>query len=211
MTIPESAFIYISIFIVGIYIAMIIIGYNKGFLYEIVNLAYTAIALAVSWFVSPVFAKLFPLIDLDKVSSETKLINNLFNLNELINTIAYFVIIFLLLKILYIFISLLVKSLNKIPVIGGFNKILGGVFGIINATIITLFISILLSLPLFKNGNQVKENTILKYINNTSEEVLTYIAEKVGESNLENNSEEFDIDQYREEFKKWLVSLSENE
>lgn len=211
MTIPESAFIYISIFIVGIYIAMIIIGYNKGFLYEIVNLAYTAIALAVSWFVSPVFAKLFPLIDLDKVSSETKLINNLFNLNELINTIAYFVIIFLLLKILYIFISLLVKSLNKIPVIGGFNKILGGVFGIFNATIITLFISILLSLPLFKNGNQVKENTILKYINNTSEEVLTYIAEKVGESNLDNNSEDFDIDQYREEFKKWLVSLSENE
>ena len=190
---------------------MIIIGYNKGFLYEIVNLAYTAIALAVSWFVSPVFAKLFPLIDLDKVSSETKLINNLFNLNELINTIAYFVIIFLLLKILYIFISLLVKSLNKIPVIGGFNKILGGVFGIFNATIITLFISILLSLPLFKNGNQVKENTILKYINNTSEEVLTYIAEKVGESNLDNNSEDFDIDQYREEFKKWLVSLSENE
>ena len=211
MTIPESAFIYISIFIVGIYIAMIIIGYNKGFLYEIVNLAYTAIALAVSWFVSPVFAKLFPLIDLDKVSSETKLINNLFNLNELINTIAYFVIIFLLLKILYIFVSLLVKSLNKIPVIGGFNKILGGVFGIFNATIITLFISILLSLPLFKNGNQVKENTILKYINNTSEEVLTYIAEKVGESNLDNNSEDFDIDQYREEFKKWLVSLSENE
>ena len=103
------------------------------------------------------------------------------------------------------------KSLNKIPVIGGFNKILGGVFGIINATIITLFISILLSLPLFKNGNQVKENTILKYINNTSEEVLTYIAEKVGESNLDNNSEEFDIDEYREEFKKWLVSLSENE
>ena len=103
------------------------------------------------------------------------------------------------------------KSLNKIPVIGGFNKILGGFFGIINATIITLFISILLSLPLFKNGNQVKENTILKYINNTSEEVLTYIAEKVGESNLDNNSEEFDIDEYREEFKKWLVSLSENE
>ena len=207
MTIPESGFIYISIFIVAIYIAMIIIGYHKGFLYEIINLVYTGLALLVSWFVSPVFAKMFPLVDLDKVSTETKLLNTLLNLNELINTITYFVIIFLLLKVCYIFISLLVKSLNKIPVVGKFNKILGGIFGIVNATIITLFISVLLSLPLFKNGAQIKEKTILKYVNNLSENVLTYLVEKAGESHIDKDNEEFDVEEYREEFKKWLETL----
>ena len=182
---------------------MMIIGYNKGFLYEIISFAYTGAALAFSWFASPVFAKRFPLINLDKISAEAKVINGFLNLNSLINTIAYFVIIFLILKVLYIFISLILKSLNKIPVIGKVNKILGSLCGIINATIITIFISLLFTLPIFANGKEIKEKTVLKYVNSFTNEIMTLIAKTISENNID-GIQGIDVDQYRIEFENWL-------
>lgn len=206
MVIPESYFIFISLFIVGLYIALMIIGYNKGFLYELVNLAYTALSLALAYFASPVLASMFPLFDIKNAAKDMSILVDLFNLNDILNIVAYFLIIFLLLKIIYIFISILVKSLNKIPVLGKLNKMLGSLFGIVNATIITLVISMLLSLPLFKNGNEIKEKTILKYINNLSQDVLSVVTQKVIENNLSDGIN-FDIDSYRQEFKEWLISI----
>ena len=114
MVIPENCYIYISILVAAIYLAFIIIGYHKGFLYELVNMVYTVLALAAAWFASPVFAKVFPLIDLNKMGTEAMMLNKLIDLNNTVNIAAYFLIIFLILKVLYIFISLILKSINKI-------------------------------------------------------------------------------------------------
>lgn len=206
MVIPESFFIFISIFIIALYIALMIIGYNKGLLYELVSLAYTGLSLGLAYFAAPVLASLFPLIDMKNIAKDMAILVDLLNLNEILNIVAYFLIIFLLLKIVYIFISILVKSLNKIPVIGKVNKSFGALFGIINATIITLVITMLLSLPLFKNGNEVKEKTILKYVNSLSQDVLTFITSRISEKTIAEGIN-LDIEAYRIEFKKWLQSL----
>ena len=190
---------------------MMIVGYNKGFLYGLISFAYTGLSILLSWFASPVFAKLFPLIDLDKLSAESMMLNKLLNLNGLINNITYFIIIFLVLKIMYIFLSLLLKSLNNLPVIGKFNKLLGTLFGIFNATIITLFISMLFSLPLFANGNDIKNKTILKYINGFTSDVITIIANNISENKINDTSEVFDVEEYRKELENWLNSLKDNE
>lgn len=206
MVIPETWFPFISGFIIALYIALIIVGYNKGLLYELVSFAYTALSMALAYFAAPVFAGLFPLFDVKQAAKDASIIVDIFNLNEVLNTVAYFLIIFLLLKVVYVFISLIVKSLNKIPVIGKVNKILGGVFGIVNATIITVVITMLLTLPLFKNGNEIKEKTVLKYINSISQDALALATQKIGESKYKDGFN-FDIDSYREEFKKWLETL----
>ena len=206
MTIPENYYIFISLFIIALYIALMIIGYNKGFLYELVNLVYTLFSLAFAYFASPVLANMFPLFDVKNAAKDAAILVDIFNLNEILNIVAYFLIIFLLMKLLYVFISILVKSLNKIPVIGKVNKVLGALFGVINATIITLVITMLFSLPLFKNGKDIKEKTILKYINSFSQDVLTIVTQKVAQSNL-SDGVKFDIDSYREEFKEWLISI----
>lgn len=187
---------------------MMIIGYSKGFLYELVNLLYTVASLALSYFASPVFANLFPIVDVGKIDEKYKALDTLLNLNKTINTVAYFLIIFLLLKLLYIFISLLLKSMNKIPVIGKFNQFLGAIFGFVNATLIVLAISMLLSLPVIKNGQQVKDNTILRYINHYSDEALAFVIEKLSTTSLKEDINDFDIDAYREEFKEWIISLN---
>ena len=208
MFIPEQYFIYISIFIVMIYLAMMFIGYKHGLLYELVNLLYTAASFGIAYFAAPVFAAVFSFIDISKSGSEYSTLNQLFNLNKIINTVAYFIIIFLILKVLYIFISLFVKSLNKIPVIGKFNQLLGMIFGILNATLIALCLSMLLSLPIISNGKQIREKTILRYINRYSDQALNYLVQKVGEQEIKDKIEGFDIDEYREDFKQWLISLN---
>ena len=208
MQIPEQYFLYISIFIGLIYVAMMFIGYKHGFLYELVNLLYTAASLALAYFASPVLASLFPIIDLSKTPGQYYALNELFNLNKIINTVAYFIIVFLLLKVLYIFISLFVKSLNKIPVIGKFNQFLGLVFGVLNATLIVLALSMLLSLPLIKNGKEIRDKTILRYITKYSDQALTFLVAKAGEQNLKDTITGFDIDSYREDFKNWIISIT---
>ena len=207
MVIPENCYIYISILVAAIYLAFIIIGYHKGFLYELVNMVYTVLALAAAWFASPVFAKVFPLIDLNKMGTEAMMLNKLIDLNNTVNIAAYFLIIFLILKVLYIFISLILKSINKIPILGGFNQTLGCITGVFNATIVSLAITMLLGLPLFKNGKDAIDHSVLKYISGFSRSALTFVSEKITSSKLPDRPDGFDIDSYREEFRKWLESF----
>ena len=127
MAIPENCFIFISGFIVVIYVAMIYIGYKRGLLYELLSFLYTAASVVIAWFMSPVLASLYPFFDISVIDEKYQMLNKIYDFNGLLNTIAYFVIIFLLLKLLYIVISLLVRSLNKIPVIGSLNQLLGGI------------------------------------------------------------------------------------
>lgn len=211
MTIPESAYIYINIFVIALYVILMIFAYNKGFLYEIINMLYTLFSLALAWFVSPVLAKLFPIIQIDKIDEQYQMLNSLLNLDKIINTVAYFIIVFLLMKIIYLFISLLTKALNKIPVLGKVNKFLGLIIGFFNATIIVLALSMLLSLPLFKNGKEVKDKTIFKYIEQYTADAISFVTEKITLNDNAVDSEAFDVEEYRQEFSDWLESLSEHE
>ncbi len=208
MTIPENYYLYVSIFIAAIYAAMIFIGYKRGFLYEAVSLLYTAASLLAAWFVSPVLSSLWPLFDLSEINEKYKLLDGIFNLNKILNTAAYFLIVFLILKLLYVFVSMLMKSLNKLPVIGKFNQVLGALCGVLNATLIAVALSMLLSLPVVKNGADVREKTILKYIDSISGKALNIVVEKLSDTSLKKDAEGIDIDSYREEFRKWLISVS---
>lgn len=201
MSIPEDYFIYISVFIILLYAVMMFFAYKRGFLYGVISIVYTLLALLLSYFASPVFASLFPLVKAEQLGSQFSLIGNIIDLDKLINTVAYFIIIFLILKVLYLFIELLLKSFNKIPVIGSFNQFLGLFIGFINATLITLALSMLLTLPVIRNGKEIREKTILRYINGISEEAVSLLFRNIGEKKFDLH---FDVDSYREQFKEWL-------
>ena len=209
MVISESAFIFISIFIVAIYALLIYSGYKHGFLYEIMDLLYTLFALLVAWFASPVLADLFSFIDISKISEEYRLLNQIFDLNKMINTLVYFIIIFLVMKVLYLFISNLSKGFNKLPMVGGINKIFGGLMGVLNATILVLMLSMLLATPLIKNGNEIREKTVLKYITGATDQVLNIVIDNLAETNFAGVQEDIDVDELREEFRKWLIDVGD--
>ncbi len=207
MVIPQDYYIFISVFIGIVYLVMMIIGYRHGFLYELVSLLYTALAVLFAWFASPVLADLFPLFDITKLNQEYKLLNQVFDLNRMLNTAIFFLILFLILKLFYLIISIFLKTFNRIPVLGKFNQIFGAVLGILNATLVVLALSMLLSTPLVKNGDEVREKTILKHIRSYSDQALTYIVDRISDSNIKEKKDEFDIQDYREEFREWLIKV----
>lgn len=211
MNISSDYFIFINILIAIIYIVFIFIGYSKGFLYELISLFYSLISGLVSWFLSPVLANVYPIIQIDNLNSETELLSKFIDLSTILNTLIYFILIFLILKLLYILIALILKGMNSVPVIGKFNQILGIFAGIFNATLITLCLSMLLTLPIFKNGDEIKNGTIFKYVSEYSDKVLTYIVDNVYLDNVKRQFDDFDIDNARKEFKYWIESKKNNE
>lgn len=204
MSIPNNYFIYINIFIALIYLIFIIIGYKKGFLFEFISLIYTAGSAILAWFLAPIFASMFPIIMLSDKNTEAELLSKLVNIDAISNTIIYFVIVFLILKLLYLFIAFILKGMNKLPVIGKFNKILGGIFGIVNATIVTIMLSMLLNLPIIQNETEIRNNTLFKYVEEYSDLALNYIVENVDLDYIKNKIDNFDVDNARNDFKLWI-------
>ena len=195
MLIKQEYFIYVDILIACIFILMIYNGYKKGFLVGVLNLVYTLLSIVASWFLCPILASMFPIVQ----SNNAGLINNLVNVNEIINSVIYFVVIFLVLKLLHLFLILIFKSFNNIPIIGSINKLLGSAIGLINAFIIVLALSLLFTLPIFKNGKEIINGTLLKHTSFITSQVTDFIFTKI-------STEKFniDIDMYRDEFKEWL-------
>lgn len=209
MSIPQDYFLYISIGIGIIFLTLIIFGYIKGFLYELVSIIYTGLSIAISWFVSPTLASLYPIFSVEKLYPEYKIITNFMNLDAILNTLAYFLIVFLVLKVFYWVLSLLLKGMNKIPVLGKVNKLLGALVGVINGLLVCLALNMLLTLPIFKNGNEVRNGTILRYTNSLNKITLNYIAENIDLDNIKNQFESFDVDNARNDFKTWLENNNE--
>lgn len=207
MIIPDSFILYINIAIVCIYVLFIVLGYIKGFLYELIGLLYTIASVIISWIVAPIFASLYPIINISDLSKEISIISKFFDINSLINTAIYFIICFLVLKLVHVLITLILKLFNKIPVLGTTNKILGGLFGIVNATLVTIALSLLLSLPIFSNGNYIKEKTYFKLVSNLTSEAINLIVDNIDLSKFTNTSLSIDLNSTRDLIKTWFESF----
>ena len=194
MVISSAYFTYLNLALIILYLAFIVIGYKNGLILQIVDLVYNILALFICYFLAPILASHFPIVKLDEVYMALKL-------NVLMDTLIYMIIVFILLKLLYLIIKPLFGFVSKIPLIGFVNDIGGALMGIVNATIVVLLFCMLLNTPLFKNGNEVKEKTYLKTINGLSYKALEY---SMDHFKFENEFKDFDIDKTRMAFDKWL-------
>ena len=193
-----TPYMWINLAVLIIYIIFIISGLKNGFLYQLVAIVYNIFAIFISWFISPILASKLPIIKMDMV-------NEVIDISPILNTITYFVIIYIILRLIYLLIKPLLKSISKIPILGSFNKIGGVIIGIIDATIIILILSMLLNLNIINNSNEIKENTVFKYCDTVSDELIKFAADKIDFSKFENEINNFDIDDLRDQFTKWLI------
>ena len=194
MVISSAYFTYLNLALIILYLAFIVIGYKNGLILQIVDLVYNILALFIGYFLAPILASHFPIVKLDEVYMALKL-------NILMDTIIYMIIVFILLKLLYLIIKPLFGFVSKIPLISFVNDIGGALMGIVNATIVVLLFCMLLNTPLFKNGNEVKEKTYLKTINGLSYKALEY---SMDHFDFQKEFKDFDIDKTRMAFDKWL-------
>ncbi len=197
MVISSSYFIYVNLVLLILYLTSLIVGYKNGLILQIVDLIFNIVALFVAYFISPILASHFPLVKLDEVYMAL-------NLNTLIDMLIYIVIVFLILKIIYILIKPLFASVSKIPLVGFVNRIGGALVGVINATIIVLLFCMLLNTPIFKNGQDIKNGTYLKVVNNLSYKALEFSMDHINIDLISKEIKDFNIDESRTAFEKWL-------
>ena len=199
MNIPNNMFMFIDVVVLLIYVVTLFFAYKRGFLFEVINLLFTLFTMFIAWFLAPIFANLFPIIKLDKPYS-------LLHIEPMLNTLVFFLIIVIIIKLISMFILPLFKKFSNIPLLGGLNRLLGLIIGFINATIIVLVLSMLLSTPLVNNRNEVKENTVFKYVEVYSNEAFKILADNFDFKHISNQIKDFDVDKAREDFKEWLLN-----
>ena len=211
MQIPNTFILFINIFIILIYAAMIYSGYKKGFLYELISVLYNLIALVISWLLCPVLAAEFPIVSMEKLSGELAILSHFVDIGPLVNSLIYFVLIFIVLRVLYLIVGLIAKSLNKLPVVGTLNAICGAAVGLVNATIIVTVLSLLLALPVFTNGKEIRSKTLFTYIETYSDKALDFVTDNMDLSGFKQKYEDFDVEAFRANIKEWIDDQREKQ
>lgn len=204
MNIPQTWFMAVNILIAAILLFCIIKGFVDGFLYGVINLVFLLLSVIAAWFVSPILSSRISIVNikLDEIP-----FLDLSSINALGNTIVWFLIVLITLNLAFILIKPLLKKISKLPVIGLFNRLLGGVMGCIYGYFIILGLSLLLMTPVFNNGAEVKQGTILKYTDTISQEATKFIVQNIDISNVKIDMDETSIENARDAFASWLVSI----
>lgn len=161
----------IDLIIIILLIAGVLTGVGRGVLYQLVNLVGLIVALIVALISYKALAEKFVMyVPYPTVSDETALKFGMdgVDLMQTFYNILAFVIIFFSVKLLFKLIASLFNFVQYVPVLGGFNRLLGGLLGFIQVYAMLFFILYILALlPVESIQNfidsSILTNLILKY------------------------------------------------
>lgn len=202
MEIPSSYFFIVDIVIVAIFLICFVVSYKNGIIYEILSLFFIAISLFLGYFLSPIFAKRSFLV---KPTIDDSLMLNTDAIYFGINTIVWFAIISIFFILLFILIKPIFKSLTKIPVVGWINKIFGLIFGFVKGIVICSILSCLLSTSIFTNSSDIKNGTIIKYVDIFTNQIVRTVVKNIDFKQIDENISDIDMDKTREIFEDFLI------
>lgn len=141
-------------------------GYRKGVLYALVSLVGSLFSFFVAFVASTVFYVKVPFLKADATDMITQQIQQL--IYPLINRIAWFVILFLALRIVVAIMNKVFQSMHQIPIYHFFSAITGALVGFVESVIWIFLICIVLQSPIFSNGNDIVEKSYLSTIKNVT-------------------------------------------
>lgn len=176
---------YFSLIVTLIALVMIILCVLKGFKDGLVLSIFDLLALLLSLYVAYVCAGTLA-VDLaiipDSVTSGMTIVSNeIFNdmitmvINYFINWIIWFLIISIGLRIILFFIRKLFKGIDKIPVVKTINEYAGALFGLIKSMIMILIMGCVLTLPIFTNGVQIRQASLIEPLVQLSRSTFTFV------------------------------------
>lgn len=201
MTFPIQMIPYMNILILVIIAFFTIRAFYKGFLILFLETVSLIVALIVAGLLAKPLALALPLYFLDEVLLNLPIIGELFSVQ--INTFIWFIILFISISIVLWLLRPIFHVVGKIPVLKGINRILGLGFGLIQSIVLLWILSLILLTPMFKNGQDVIQNSALKYYDQVTNIIVVNsdIKELSLIKVLTNGSLD---DQDRETILKWL-------
>ena len=179
MYIPLELVQLVNIFLILVLALFILSGYKRGFLLQLLDLLGLIISLFLAWVFAPAFGRMFVLLPRDFSPFQGTVLANLFY--EQTNSIAWFVVLFLVFFTLIFFIKLIAKAIGAIPVFKQINGILGVAFAFVRLLIFSFIIVFVLSTPLFRNGSEIIERSWLSPIRNYGFQAISIIERPLSE------------------------------
>jgi colicin V production protein len=168
-TLQENWAIYFSAFVVIFFILKAAQGYNTGILRRLIGLVGSIISYWIAWILCGVFAKYINIISVKSLGLSGTPFEAI--AKTYVNQIAWFILLFLVLRILFFVVDRIAKGVHKVPGLHAVSALLGAVFGVLEAFVWMVVITVLLHTPLFKNGSYIVENSLIKQVNQVTEMV----------------------------------------
>ena len=166
-TLQENWAIYFSAFVVIFFILKAAQGYNTGILRRLIGLVGSVISYWIAWILCGVFAKYINIVSVKSLGISGTPFEAI--AKTYVNQIAWFILLFLLLRILFFVVDRIAKGVHKVPGLHAVSALLGAAFGILEAFVWMVVITVLLHTPLFKNGSYIVENSLIKQVNQVTE------------------------------------------
>ena len=169
LTSQENWAIYFSAFVVIFFILKAAQGYNTGILRRLIGLVGSIISYWIAWILCGVFAKYINIISVKSLGLSGTPFEAV--AKTYVNQIAWFILLFLVLRILFFMVDRIAKGVHKVPGLHAVSALLGAAFGVLEAFVWMVVITVLLHTPLFKNGSYIVENSLIKQVNQVTEMV----------------------------------------
>jgi colicin V production protein len=168
-TLQENWAIYFSAFVVIFFILKAAQGYNTGILRRLIGLVGSIISYWIAWILCGVFAKYINIVSVKSLGLSGTPFEAI--AKTYVNQIAWFILLFLVLRILFFVVDRIAKGVHKVPGLHAVSALLGAAFGVLEAFVWIVVITVLLHTPLFKNGSYIVENSLIKQVNQVTEMV----------------------------------------
>lgn len=204
-TLQENWAIYFSAFVVIFFVLKAAQGYNTGILRRLIGLVGSIISYWIAWILCGVFAKYINIISVKSLGLAGTPFEAI--AKTYVNQIAWFILLFLVLRILFFVVDRIAKGVHKVPGLHAVSALLGAAFGVLEAFVWMVVITVLLHTPLFKNGSYIVENSLIKQVNQVTEMVakdyLGPLFSSEGFSKMEEDTKSL-TDLQRNAVEKWL-------
>ena len=168
-TLQENWAIYFSAFVVIFFVLKAAQGYNTGILRRLIGLVGSIISYWIAWILCGVFAKYINIVSAKSLGLSGTPFEAI--AKTYVNQIAWFILLFLVLRILFFMVDRIAKGVHKVPGLHAVSALLGAAFGVLEAFVWMVVITVLLHTPLFKNGSYIVENSLIKQVNQVTEMV----------------------------------------
>ncbi|NCB33468.1 MAG: CvpA family protein [Erysipelotrichia bacterium] len=173
ITIPTGSENIFNVCLIIFYIVFVIGSYRKGFFRAIVALLGGLLSLFLAYRYCSLAAQYFHIWPSGWTPFQDTLISS--TVYDYINETAWFIIIFLVLKLIFYILEKLMAGIQSVPVLRQISGILGAVLGFCSATIWIMVICVLLATPLFSGGNEIVKNSYLGLVENRTNAALAQI------------------------------------
>ena len=204
-TLQENWAIYFSAFVVLFFVLKAAQGYNTGILRRLIGLVGSIISYWIAWILCGVFAKYINIVSAKSLGLSGTPFEAIAKIY--VNQIAWFILLFLVLRILFFVVDRIAKGVHKVPGLHAVSALLGAAFGVLEAFVWIVVITVLLHTPLFKNGSYIVENSLIKQVNQVTEMVakdyLGPLFSSEGFSKMEEDTKSL-TDLQRNAVEKWL-------